>query len=259
MLRVALCIVGELRDHFEGGIAAAVKRSLLSRDDWSVDIFIDTSLRNASLFDLQRFYGPRLASLHVERDPSNVTFALDSVRLPSFVFELDPVWSRSTLPNFHRMYRCNEAKRRRMERSEGWRYDAVVKMRPDSKFCTPKGGILHPEFVAAVERVLEGRAVFLQADAAIAKTVQVSDKYAVGTSQAMDFYMGLFPELPRVWADMRSKRDHYRNALVGERLLFHYMDKYAPFDFRTYFAACPARPPVVRPPEYARQHKDHFL
>lgn len=243
--RVALCIVGLFRDHRER-VLPSLRRVLFNSTEWRLDVFIETwttigatrmqrlharSDETGQILDPQwmREY-PNLLSLHVERTPRNVSRHFHGIDLPPVLASHNPQSFGSTLPNLRRMYQCNEAKRA-WEDANGFAYDAVIKTRPDY-VC---GGSRWLALLTALRLVLRhGREPAAQPYPFFHEHswphVMVSDKFAIGTSRAMDYYMSAWTALPRLFSSQRlSDAQGHRNHLIGERLLKVYM-RAAPFD-----------------------------
>lgn len=248
--RVALCIVGELRDHVPK-VATGVRQIMLE-SEWSngfeVEVLVDTAMtarsdksgqsqasERVSLNELTKVYGMKLASLHVERDTPSYWRANEYVP-PTEVIELAPVHSQGTLKDLRRMQRCNEV-RSQLERSRGTRFVAVVKMCPDSKFC--KSGLPSKQFFAAITAVANGSAVFYQ-DRFVVHGRMVSDKYAVGTSEAMDVYMTAFDKAHTLWEEIKEAGgfESHVDDIASEQLMNYYMRRIANFDLERYFVPC---------------------
>ena len=227
--RVALCLCGQLRGHVRDGYAAFIARRVVPR--WQVDVFVDSStsttlssspheLRNLTaqlnwqapgaanitaleenVAGLVHAYGASLASLRIDRTPLNESRTLDGVTMPEPVLLHQPTNYRSTLPMLHHMERCNNA-RREFERSHGFVFDAVIMSRPDKYVwdnCEGRGDV-SKSFVEAVEDAAANRTAFFQFHGGRNGKGTTSDKFAVGTSDAMDVFMSAFEHIAALWA-----------------------------------------------------------
>jgi hypothetical protein len=125
---------------------------------------------------------PTVKSIRVDAQPPNATHEVHGVALPS------SEGHNSMLSHVWRMYVANEAKRQ-WEEAVGWRYDVVVKLRPDW-VC---GDYRH--VAQQVELVLAGRRKFAHYNKGLDE-FQVSDKFIVATSAAFDFYASAWLRLP---------------------------------------------------------------
>lgn len=67
-------------------------------------------------------------------------------------------------------------------------------------------------------------------------TTQVSDKFAVGTSAAMRYYLSAWEHIATLWEAAESKKATNERILIDERLLYAYM-RGASFAFATIAAA----------------------
>mmetsp|Transcript_110 Transcript_110/g.248 ORF Transcript_110/g.248 Transcript_110/m.248 type:complete len:112 (+) Transcript_110:651-986(+) len=111
-------------------------------------------------------------------------------------------------------------------------------MRPDKKFWSVREAQRLEGAVRGIvqrDRGSGGAPVRLyHSRAAINESHHVSDKYAVGTSAAMHYYLGAWEQMPRLWDEWRRRNDSdFFRVPVGERLLYAHM-RGAPFEFRTY-------------------------
>lgn len=243
--RLALCIVGLFRDH-QQRVLPSLRKAVMNSSEWRTDVFIETwttlgaarTKRLAAHTDqtggildprwLSEY--PNLISVHAERTPRNVSRHFHGLDLPHELVHHNPLSFGSTLPNLRRMHECNEAKKA-WEDANGFTYDAVMKMRPDY-VC---GGSTWAAVKLAIRSVLRHHREPTKQPYPFFHEhswphVMVSDKFAVGTSAAMDYYMGAWNNLPRLFqrprlADSLGKRNH----LVGERLMKVHMVG-APFD-----------------------------
>lgn len=261
--RVALCLCGQLRDHFEA-VAPALQRWLAQLPEAEVDVFIDVwdqlgeerekrvalaklglpvPVNASDRVDMRLFYAyPRLASLQVEATPPHVSTQLHGLTMPTKLIALAPTLSTGSLPNFWRMHSCSRMVRR-WEDEHGFVNGAVVKMRPDSKFFNAD---LLKSLSAAVESMrmvdvasplshdiieLESAETGFALPANLSH--QVSDQYAVGTSRAMAYYMDVWQAIPSLWA--HGVQNEHRQPLVGEKLVYQHM-LHAPFAWKAFKA-----------------------
>lgn len=255
--RIAVCIVGLLRDH-ERRQLPSLQTAILHNTAWTADVYIETwstvGVSRATRLRLQRAEAgrdvdtaflnayPNLISAHVQRMPPNVSRYFHEIALPSELMASKPRSYGSTLPNLRLMHQCNEAKKA-WEDANHFRYDAVVKLRPD----TVCGDSSWTSLVLTIGQVLlHQRNPAAQPFPFFHEhgwpEIMVSDKFAVGTSESMDYYMGAWKALPRLFARPRlADALGRRNSLVGERLLkVHMLD--APFPHNQTF--CCSNPRV---------------
>jgi len=253
--RVALCLVGQFRDHFdpsaEGSVHSKLKALTIQPPaGWEVDVFVDTwiesgigrkhqnnalvssPLSEASALDPNWLTSyPRLTGLRVERTPASASSLLRGVTIPRLLQELAPEHYSGTLPHLWKMYSCKE-QWKAWEVDQQVTYDAVIKMRPDSQFFT-SSTLSH--IMGAVEAVVGERHLpdherthLFTSSERVATTGMVSDKYAVGTPRGMGFYMDLWKTAPVLWEEWEGRSNASRGAVpVGERLMFWHMQKSA--------------------------------
>ena len=262
--RVALCLCGQLRDHFES-VAPTLERWIAELE---IDVFIDiweelgeereeraartklglpaAASRLAPMHLLRNY--PRLAALHVEATPPNVSTRLHGLAVPPALVEIAPTRFTGTLPNFWRMHSCGKAVRK-WEDERGFVYGAVVKMRPDGKFFHARMLSALRDAVAKMSVVVASPAHRDVVELETAETGsrngkesglqpanvsrQVSDQYAVGTSRAMAHYLDVWQALPSLWA--HGVRDELGHPLVDEKLLYAHVLR-APFGWTTFKA-----------------------
>lgn len=253
---VALCIAGQLRDH-RSNVFPSLNASLLAHDI-GVDVFIDTwdtlgqNNHHSSYSSLLAWLSPfssragnmalernwsqcykRLVWQRVEHFPANGSRELHDVVMPADVADNAPLHYRGTLPNSWKMWGCSAAISD-VERRRSREYEAVVKIRPDGQFWTNRQMI---GLLAAMGRIIrgDGHAQLYHSPTQINASAQVSDKYAVGRSSAMHYYLGVWNHLPQLWRDWRAKRlaGLPVQSPVGERLMHAHM-QHARFPFGVY-------------------------
>ena len=159
--------------------------------------------------------------------PPNATRTLFGVTMPPGSEH------KSTLQHVHKIQLAN-AKRKEWEQANGFRYDAVVLLRPD--WVCGKWASL----VSALHRVVEGRTNFSHSNFGIELDWQVSDKFVVASSEAFDYYAGLWGRLTTYWQDGTTRTLHGPRCnctrevlLVGERMYGFHM-RHAPFSMETF-------------------------
>ena len=255
MPRVALCLAGQFRDHFDPSAEHSVHsrlRALTAHPPagWEVDVFVDTwiesgigrkhennvlvssPLSEASALDPNWLTSyPRLSGLRVERTPASASTLLRGVTIPRLLRELAPEHYSGTLPHLWKMYSCKE-QWKAWEIDQQVSYDAVIKMRPDSQFFTSS---MLSHIMGAVGAILGERHLpdherthLFTSSEHVAATGMVSDKYAVGTPRGMGFYMDLWQTAPALWKEWEGRSNASRGVVpVGERLMFRHMQKAA--------------------------------
>lgn len=251
--RVALCLVGQFRDHFDPlseNSVHTILKALTAQPPvgWEVDVFIDTWIESgigrkhqnnalvtsphseASVLNPNWMTSyPRLTGLRIERTPESAGSHLRGITIPRLLKELAPEHYSGTLPHMWKMYSCKE-QWKGWETNEQVSYDAVIKMRPDSHFFTSS---TLSRIMAAVEAVAGERHLpdherthLFTSSKRVAATGMVSDKYAVGTPRGMGFYMDLWQAAPELWKEWEGRSNASRSVVpVGERLMFWHMQK----------------------------------
>ncbi len=251
--RVALCLVGQFRDHFSSSAGSSVYSGLKTLTShppagWEVDVFVDTWIESglgrkheknvlvsspeseATAMDPNWLTSyPNLAGLRLERTPASVSTLLRGVSIPPALQELAPEHFSGTLPHLWKMRSCRE-QWMAWAGDQQFSYDAVIKMRPDSLFFSSS---LLSHMMGAVEAIVaerhlpdQDRTHLFTSSERIAGAQMVSDKYAVGTPTGMRFYMNLWEEAPALWKEWESRPNASRGAVpVGERLMHWHMEK----------------------------------
>ena len=259
--RIALCVAGEMRDHESSvhGLLLAMARRWPRR----ADVFIDTwAIRERQSYPvstpwLAQRHGARssnesnalnatwpywsslydtnntnLVSLRVEQVPPNTTYELHNITMPVWMARLGETVNRkgitSTLPNLWKMFGCAQAIAEHEARRSA-EYTLVVKLRPDGHFWAAAS----PGIDWAVQRLLDqGRPSppyrVLVSTIKSAWPGQVSDKYAVGSSAAMRYYLSAWTRVEALWRE--AERAPTRAPLFDEHLLYAHM-RGAPFQF----------------------------
>ena len=220
--RVAICIAGEMRTWKAclTGLRAHVLEPL------QPDVFVftwrqnsrshkesgdgrreaETSLREE---DVKEALEPR-AFLFPDYD-SGYSQQLHGVELP-WALRGHHYWhARSALPMFYGIKICNQLKSE-AEALDGRRYDLVIRIRPDLEF---NGNL--PDHVLSRDECLWYSSHAVGPD-------QISDKFALGTSEQMDYYSGLFDQLNTYW-EFPVGDGTWRNIRVGERLMRKHMEE----------------------------------
>lgn len=122
-------------------------------------------------------------------------------------------WSQYCLPMFYTMYRCNCLKIAK-EALSGQKYDVVIKARTDIRF--PK----------IPNMVLENLDQLWYYPMDHNEDHVVSDKFAVSSSEIMDYYCDVFPRLTKYWSEGLTNSKGYPK--IGEELMWHHFYDKAP-------------------------------
>jgi len=176
---------------------------------------------------------PNLTSLSIEAQPPNASRELHGVKMPAKLWRLlkkeearrgDIRKMLNVMQHLWKLAQCSRVISRH-ENANGFVYDAIVKVRPDSKFwwrTSPSGvaAMLPPlarrmatEYAAWMAehgtppgpgrvRDVPSGWVDLRVFSGGCDLVQhMSDKYAVGTSTAMHYYLNVWSSLQIIWQE----------------------------------------------------------
>eukprot|EP00929_Paragymnodinium_shiwhaense_P101056 TRINITY_DN63815_c0_g1_i1.p1 TRINITY_DN63815_c0_g1~~TRINITY_DN63815_c0_g1_i1.p1 ORF type:complete len:288 (+),score=59.99 TRINITY_DN63815_c0_g1_i1:514-1377(+) len=216
--RVALCLSGQMRTFRM--MYPPLKYNLLKH--YKPDVFIHTWSDIGGQVggpvlksELDLLYRPCKAV--IEQLPENSTRALHGVEVPLVLRRLDPKGSRHALPQFYKMWACNELKKG-IEERRSVLYDVVVRMRPDMLLCGP--------LPMKPRRVLWGDNILVSSEWSF------SDKVAVGQSDVMDYYCSVWPRLSEYWKEPGGKE--FKTRRLDERLMKYHLD-IGPFEAKTFF------------------------
>lgn len=220
--RVALCLGGQMRTYREcyGYLTENVLKPL------DPDVFIHTeeavgitnrmNLQASGRGDdrgtvtretIERLYEPKAVEITSPFSAADRR-EFEGIRVPSELIEAEPDHWQGNLPNFYSIYRCNELKRE-WEAEQGFRYDVVIRMRPD--LLVPSE--IPSEVLSTPETLWHTHVT----------PFQVSDKLAVSSSENMDYYASVWTKLDEYWADPLGERPERHR--VGERLLKQHLDR----------------------------------
>lgn len=194
----------------------------------AVDVYIETWEDSCTTqMARQRWfhkYHPNLTHLSIDKLPVDAGKSLHNVTLPAKLWNLssmnDPIRRKnylSAMPHSWKMYQCSEAIAAH-ETSRGFKYDAIVKARPDARFWHEEHGIVNtlPHVLHAVlsKDHSEGRLYHFLGGADGRR--QLSDKYAVGTSRVMHWFLRI------MWTTIRDRLAADPEAIfeMGENMLF---------------------------------------
>jgi len=158
---------------------------------------------------LENLYSP--VSVCIEDFNQDYFTQKDGVIVPDELKEATEHW-KGNIPMFYKMYECNKMKLRHEEREE-FTYDIVIKIRPDLLVREP-----------IPEQVLNDPDTLWHSDCSIDIETQVSDKFAVSSSENMDYYTAVWENLNSYWE--RPLGDgQWENIRVGERLMRHHLEQ----------------------------------
>ena len=148
----------------------------------------------------------------IEKFNESYTDNLDGISVPKILKDNEPVHYKGSLPMYYKIYMCNDMKRK-YEIENNFKYDRVIRLRPDLSI---------KEYLPG--HVLEDEEHLLHSDYLINQDFQVSDKFAIGTSNIIDYYSSVFIKLNDYWSSPLGVPACNKNHRVGERLMKHHMD-----------------------------------
>ena len=206
--RVAVCLCGMLRDHFLR-VYSSMNATLFHLPGLAVDTYIETwdepkCLRSVPRSTWDEAY-PNLTSLAVEPQTADAGRHLHNLSLPQSLLKyaaaegaLKLKHTLSGLPHAWAMQRCSNSIKRK-ELADAFRYDAIVKVRGDSRFWHATRGVPQslPYLTAMLGRGQSPHYNLYHFLGGADARHQLSDKYAVGTSAAMHYYLSSAPRLLR--------------------------------------------------------------
>tara|TARA_R110002072_G_scaffold89232_4_gene199961 strand:- start:88417 stop:89175 length:759 start_codon:yes stop_codon:yes gene_type:complete len=193
------------------------------------DIFIHTwaqvgqSVRDKSgpdkdlitLDELSSYYDPIKAV--VEEYSTDFTEKLFNVEVPELLKEAEPLSYKGAIPMYYKIAMCNSLKQEHEAEMES-KYDYVIRLRPDLQINEP-----------IPRRIFDEPNVLWYGDQHFNDEKKVSDKFAIGTSEAIDTYSDVWRRLPEYWqlplGEPRSDGKKY-NHRVGERLMKYHLSNY---------------------------------
>lgn len=135
----------------------------------------------------------------------------DGIAVPEVLQERTNHW-KGNIPLFYKMKRCNELKSE-YENEQDFTYDIVIKMRPDLILLEP-----------IPDAVLKNPQVLWHSGANVDTRFQVSDKFALSSSENMDYYTSVWDVLDQYW-ERPFGDGNWEDVRVGERLMNHHMSQ----------------------------------
>jgi hypothetical protein len=218
-MRIAVCISGQLRTFRH--CVPALKKNILNRHNCGVFLHVWEKIGSSpkegknsppatiTIDELNALYDPVEAI--IEKSGPMDSETLKGIHIPSELIKAEPIHHKGSLPMFYKIYAC-DLLRQNHEQSNGFEYDAVIKLRPDFiiKEPLPREVLDNLQFLWHSSRMLN-------------PTFQVSDKFAVSSSSNMTYYSSVFPKLPEYWQEPLGLNHDEKEHRVGERLLKYHM------------------------------------
>lgn len=240
--KVAVCIVGLWRDHFEK-VFPVLKNTILSDDfAWDADIFVET-WKYRGVSRKQRLAGhhsldtvdeemvkkyPKMVYYSIETSPKGISHGIKGVHIPQFFINEAPKDWTGTIPSFYKRYKCHLA-RLKHEKTHNFTYAAVLVMRPDSKFFQRTNWDCQTKLINNIMNMKNISEVYSSKNNINPRT-QFSDKYFMGSSYGMGILMNGFKELNTLFTNKLKELNHThppyhaKDIIVGERLMKYFVD-----------------------------------
>ena len=186
-------------------------------DDPGVNHGLISMNKNSKISEkiLNRYYSP--VDINIESFKDEYFNHLHGVSLPDELKQYDYINSRSALPLYYHIYKCNKLKLS-YEKLNSFKYDIVIRIRPDL-FISEK--ILS---LTMFKNYNEKDTLYMS-DYAIDSSYQLSDKFAFASSAIMDVYSSVFSSLSDYWKYPLGDNKHWKNYRVGERLMKYHIEK----------------------------------
>lgn len=170
---------------------------------------------------LRRLYAP--TSFRIEKFKEQYFTQKNGVTVPKQLREHTNHW-KGNIPMFYKMNGCNRMKSE-YEAENRFTYDLVIKLRPDM--------IVRRELPKSVLRSPD---TLWHSVCMINEDVQVSDKFAVSSSENMDYYTSVWDRLNEYWESPLGDGG-WKNVRVGERLMRHHMEQ-TEIKLRAFSSSC---------------------
>lgn len=214
---MALCISGQMRTYKK--CYGYLKENVI--EPLEPDIFIDTwserggTTKTSGVSEapnpvtestLKRLYSPK--SLRIEDFEDRYFKKKDGVEVPKRLQEHTSHW-KGNIPMFYKMKGCNDMKKE-YECEHSFTYDIVIKLRPDLLI-----GEEIPQKVLDNPEILWHTQTYDHA---------ISDKFAVSSSENMDYYTSVWNHLNEYWSNPLGDGE-WENVRVGERLMRYHMEQ----------------------------------
>lgn len=222
-MRVALCLSGQMRTYDQ--CYDNLKTFIL--DKLNPDVFVHTWARHGksskvsenhtdTFVDIQHInnlYHP--LRLTVDKFPENGSDKYKNVTVPDELKKEEPLHYQGSIPMFYKIWSCNQ-----MTKEVDRKYDCVIKLRPDLNINEPI-----PDYV------LNNLDTLWFPDKDVDLQCMVSDRFAIGSVEIMDYYCSVWKRLNEYWRNPVG--DVWEKNRVGERLMYHHMNN-SDFDWRSF-------------------------
>lgn len=223
-MKTALCIAGQMRTFDK--VFPSLKKFLI--DVLKPDIFISTwsktgkthKLRTCStneaddvlLDDLKQLTEAKI----IDIEPFNEEYynSFNGITRPEYLMNHEPIHSRSMIPHFYKIHRCNMLKNTYSIENQ-IDYDCVIRLRPDLllknsiEALIPKINLKNSAYVSLCE---------------LNPSFQISDKFVLMDNEVSNYYSSVWERLEDYWKRPYGKNPPKTNR-VGERLMFEHMNQ----------------------------------
>jgi hypothetical protein len=222
-MKVAICIAGQLRT-FEKTFPS-IKKNIV--DELRADLFIstwdklgkthktDSSIEKNEIVDaekIKRKTGAKIVDVQIFED--KFYDKMNNVEMPQILKEREPLHSRSMIPHFYKIHRCNQL-RILHEKNNRFVYDVIIRIRPDMK--------IENKITPIFEKINLHNTIYVSSYA-INSSFQLSDKFVIMNREVADYYSSVWENLQNYWNSPLGA-DPPRTTMVGERLLFQHMKR----------------------------------
>jgi hypothetical protein len=163
--------------------------------------------------EIKKLY--RAEKVVVEEFEESFYKRIDNISVPDDI-EQHESYTKSILPLFYKMYKCNELKKKK-ENEGDFRYDVVIITRPDIAVLNPlpQKVLNNPQFLWELR------------DDNTRGSHVVDDLYVASSSKNIDYYTSIFNRLNKYWQKV-TKKEYSKEIPYftrAQRLLRHHINK----------------------------------
>ena len=176
---------------------------------------IDSSANeNSTIFAEELKYKVGAKIVDVEEFDENYYDNFQGVVRPQYLKINEPIHSRSMIPHFYKIYRCNEIKNK-YALENNLKYDCVIRLRPDLHIKHSIGYIINN--INLQENIYVSLC-------SLNPGFQFSDKFVIMNDNSSNYYSSVWSNLSEYWKNPSGMNPPMTNR-VGERLMFEHMNK----------------------------------
>ncbi len=234
-MRVALCLSGQMRTYKQA--YKNLKKYILK--PLKPDVFIHTweysGITNRSKLSSKNKYGEKITYRQLKKlyNPKKAVIEkfydeyydeLEGIKFPKKLKKDNPTKTYADLPLFYKIKKCNDLKKE-YEEKHGFKYDIVIRMRPDLMIKEKiPGRVLNESSVIWLPHFFLDTSKFL------------NDRFAISNSENMDYYASLWDNLNKYWKEALKKIQDGEKCVywLSEGLMKQHLDrgpaKYQVFD-----------------------------